>query len=503
MTVVEQSANYLDLIRSHLDRILDSGTASFGPSPSAMWMASLDTRTGRYPTDDRRPPHIPRRHYRAIDAPQGCSLYWDQPSLLAAYALSELTGSERYRRAADRYVADFLERCVAHNGVFLWGNHYYWDTFQGKTLKFHGEETPQPVDFAAERGDYAETRPIPPAWGALARVSPEAAERGLHAYVTNSLYDPDSGGFNRHADGKVGCAFLESGGILVEALAWLYARTGDVSLLDTADRIAGYSYRHRDPGTGLLENNPTGARWDKVTCTTEVGLWAGSLLRAAASCGARLSSWSARGGSRGGKERTAPPWIEMADAAVSAYLQYGYDTETRKYWGRLNLADSAPVRETRALEGDTALSLKHQPGVYADPWRPLFPAHDYPMPFAECCLELYALTGEERYRVACERWVKQVAESLPAREGRGGYAEHYGRSIHFLWRCGRMLGMEKSAALADRLAQEATRVLWDQAMFRSHPREHRYDAVDGVGYLLLSLIALETDSEPEMMGSGW
>ena len=193
----------------------------------------------------------------------------------------------------------------------------------------------------------------------------------------------------------------------------------------------------------------------------------------------------------------------MADAAVSAYLARGYDTKTRKYWGRLSIADGAPVLETRTIEGDTALSLKHQPGVYADPWRPLFPAHDYPMPFAECCLELYALTGEARYRLACRRWVEQIEESLPARGGQGGYAEHYGRCIHFLWRCGRVLGMEASTELAHTLAREAQEVLWDGAMFRSHPGEPRYDAVDGVGYLLLALIALETGEAPEMMGSGW
>ena len=66
----------------------------------------------------------------------------------------------------------------------------------------------------------------------------------------DSGFDADTGGFNRHADGKAGCAFLESGGILVEALAWLYARTGETALLEAADRIAGYSYRHRDPVDG-------------------------------------------------------------------------------------------------------------------------------------------------------------------------------------------------------------------------------------------------------------
>ena len=107
---------FIDKIRSHLDAVIDTGRAGFGPEPTAMWMSSLDTRTGRYPADDTRPPHIPRRHYRAIDAPKGCSLYWDQPSCLAAHALSGVTGDPKYSQAVDAYVSDFLDRCVAGNG---------------------------------------------------------------------------------------------------------------------------------------------------------------------------------------------------------------------------------------------------------------------------------------------------------------------------------------------------------------------------------------------------
>jgi hypothetical protein len=39
-------------------------------------------------------------------------------------------------------------------------------------------------------------------------------------------------------------------------------------------------------------------------------------------------------------------------------------------------------------------------------------------------------------------------------------------------------------------------------MFRSHASEDRYDAVDGVGYLLLALIYLETGKKPDYLGFG-
>ena len=54
--------------------------------------------------------------------------------------------------------------------------------------------------------------------------------------------------------------------------------------------------------------------------------------------------------------------------------------------------------------------------------------------------------------------------------------------------------------LAAKIAREAVDVLFAHAMFRSHPGEYRYDAVDGVGVLSLSLIWLETGRKPNKMG---
>ena len=174
---------YSAVVGSHFDKQLAGGTANFGPDPTPMWMASLDTRTGKFPQDYSRPDHIPRRHYRAIDAPRGCSLYWDQPAVVAAHALSALTRQEKYARAADDYTRAFLNRCVAPNGVFLWGNHYYWDAFRGKTVVFAGEEDAVPVDLSSEQGGRHEVRPIAPAWETFWRVDPDATDRQIRAFV--------------------------------------------------------------------------------------------------------------------------------------------------------------------------------------------------------------------------------------------------------------------------------------------------------------------------------
>src|SRR5690606_1439460 len=111
-----------------------------------------------------RPIHIPNRVYldRFIDAPHGSALYWDMPSVVLMYNLEQLTGKEEFRQHADNYIKAFLERCVAANGVFLWGNHYYYNAFIDSTVRFGSQ--PVPIDPATETGDMHELRPLVPAW---------------------------------------------------------------------------------------------------------------------------------------------------------------------------------------------------------------------------------------------------------------------------------------------------------------------------------------------------
>jgi hypothetical protein len=476
----------LDLIKSHFDKLLDKGLARYGERASAMWMASLDTKTGRYPENDARPAEIGKRVYRSIDAPRGCSLYWDQPSIVAAHALSGITKDPRYASAANAYVRDFLDLSVARNGVFLWGNHYYYDAFRNSVVRFVSDEPPVPCDPATETGDLHEMRPLSPAWDSFWRISPEKTERAIREALKGHLINPQTGEFQRHASGKRGCAFLEAGGILIESLAWLFAKTGDKSLLEIAARIAQFSFSHRSPATGLLETNPTQTRWDKFAATSEVGLWANCLLRASQMAG-RLS--------KTGQASARDDWREMALAALSSWIKHAYDEAQHKYYGKVAVADGSPILREK--------TTPYQPGDYCDIWEPLFPTHDYPMSVAEACVSGFSCTGQEKYLDAARRWSAIIQDNLPARQGRGAYAEQYGRSIHFLLRLGEISAETAHRDLAARVAQEAVGVLFAQDMFRGHPGEDRYDAVDGVGFLLLALMELSSGKAPDLMGSGW
>lgn len=457
--------NFTLLIRNHFDKILSSGIDIYGSQHTNMWLASIDIEKGGLP---QNPYPAKPRVYRDISAPRGSNLYWDQPLLVAAYHLSNQTEDSRYADAADRYIEDFLQRCISpQNGLFLWGNHFYYDVCTDEVVCFSGPAH--------------ETRPLPCAWELFWKVDAKSTEHAIRRMAQQHIKDPDTGLFDRHGsvtattnpsleECKNAHPFLEAGGVLVASLCWLSHKTGDSSLYDLALKCAKYSFSHRSDITGLVRNQPNFHRWDYEVSTTEIGLWAGCLLQGAIN----------------------DDLVTMAHESVRVWLRFGYEEKEQRFLGSINVRDgsSAPIPETQ-----------YAPSVYADLWEPLFPTHNYPMPMAESCLLLWKQTQDPLYVEAIHRWVTYIAQNLPANNGAGAYADQYGRAIHFLCAAGHCLSESSWLVLAKDIAAEAIEHLYctQAGIFRSHPQENRCDAVDGLGMLFLALFYLETGQEPE----GW
>lgn len=445
-----------------------------------MWMASFDVHTGRYPADDLRPPDIKPRVSRYIHAPGGVNLYWDQPHLVAAHALSHLTGQPRFADAADSYIQAFLERSIATCGLLLWGNHYFYDAFRGMTVWSNLGVPPRELGFHAITAYLHDLRPIPPAWELFWRVNAEVTQRAILAAAEHHIIDSSTGQFGCHADHQIGYDYLESGGILVESLAWLFARTRDRRLIETARQVALFSHEQRHSYTGLIPIAPTSRGWKSYIATTEVGLWAGSLLRAAAHSG--LNQFQT-----------------MAHDAVLAYLDYAWDADSQQFFGRLNVSDGTPFQPE--LEGQK-MSI-YMPGTHTDIWNALFPSHDYPLALAETCVALYQRSPLAEFETAIQRFANLISARSYEGRPRVCYAESFGRAIHFLLRAADVLDENRYRVQAVELADIAVETLFAGRMFRGHTGEDRCDAVDGVGYLLLALLELETRHELDYMGFGF
>jgi hypothetical protein len=485
---------------------------------------------------------VAKRCYRLIESPGGANLLWDLPLIVACAAASQRLGDDAPMQSARTYVARYLEHGQSDSGLLWWGNHYYLKARpqeaigtgsvdrqqsappeqgaaspprvrQGRSLSggsptaeptvlqrvpdrtrnrfatrsseaqggpvwFAGNEPEaQPMTPEQREAPRHETRPISIPWHLLNEWHPDETAAMLRGHDRHLAEGGPPGAFNRHADRKGNAyAFLEAGANLAEALAWRATLSSDTPSADAARAVLGFSasFNHRD--TGLLPVSPYVERWDRHHCTSEVGYWAGGAFRVAellndAQC------------------------AELALGPLAAWHEQAWNEQAQAFAGRVRLADGGHDAGVQ--------TWLYQPGTWSDFWRPLFPAHDYPFPCAEACLTAWARTGDAIFRTAAVRWLTSLEQSLPARNGLGGYAEQYGRAVHLAWRAGCVLGMPCWTDLAWRLAEEALSALGADGFMRSHPYEDRCDAVDGMGWLLLALLSLHDNADPDTGGLHW
>jgi hypothetical protein len=445
----QQTYKYIHYVESHLQKILSHGLDRYGSKHTPMWVSTLDTRTFQPRRD-----HTSARVYRKIGAPNGSTLYWDQPLIAAAIELSRITNNPQYSKAGIAYIKSFLRCCVDKEGLFEWGNHKYYDVYTDSVVGFSGS--------------YHELRPITPLWDIFWEIDPKQCERYIRCMTDKHVYDWQTGGFNRHDNKKREHAFIEAGGVLVESLAWLYSKTNDTDLLHRAITIARYSFQHRNPETGLVKNNPDTTRWDSKVSTTEIGAWAQSVLRAA--------SYASNS-----------ELFQMARDAVAAYLKYGFDDKTKQFFGQLDIITGQSV-----IPKETGYWPQQYSNIYnTDQW----PTHDYPMALAEAALTLYHKTGDSVFLEGIERWADIVQHRSPSEASQKVYAGNYGVCIHFLSRAGRVLNQPKLIESAHSLAQESIEQLYENGIFQGLTGNHLYESVDGVGYLCLALLSLDSGQE--------
>ncbi len=125
------------------------------------------------------------------------------------------------------------------------------------------------------------------------------------------------------------------------------------------------------------------------------------------------------------------------------------------------------------------------------------------MALAEACVNLYRRSKEEVFVEAIHRLAELVFQKPPAQRREGGYAENYGRCIHFLAHAGRVLADDRLLDQAHALAEEAIDTLRDGDLFQGLPETHLYESVDGVGFLFLALMLLEDAQEQDLHGFGF
>lgn len=485
VAIVEiQADDYLPwkaYVTRSIDTLIEHGRDRYGPMHTDMLMSIIDVDTLQSPAKplwlDTEAYYEPGREHRR--SMRGSNFWYDQATIRVMYMLAELTGDSKYSDAADSYVQAVYRHAVKDNGLLVWGTHIFYDAYADK-----------PAGDSDGRGPH-ETLVYHAQWPQLYRVEPEATRRAVDAIWEWHVVDHATGQHNRHDDKRAGCDFAFSGGAFAHANAAIYQQTQQQQYLDRARTIANWHWRHRHPETLLVPDAPsTGSRYDANHCFTTVpGPYVAYLLKC--------------------YELTDEAWFrDVAVNCLKAYHKWGYDKQDGTYHAMLTL-DGRPVPEQSRGSGYDAWA----PYGHVDLWKTTIYSYEFPLIAAQSYVYGYELTADERgngdpvlleaakcWAAVIEknlppkvgrRWAKEITTALPDVKKTGGsYAEDYGRTISFFVHLYHATGEDRYLELASSVAREAVDKLHAKGLFKAHPAKPYYEATQGVGILLHSILEL-------------
>jgi len=436
------------------------------------WANELDYSKAKYPDVMVVPWRGEKR--QSYWKPRGSDLYKDQSLINAMIAVKKLNGNGNYLDFAKRYFKEVL-KLPAPNGLLWWGEHRYYDVYSEKLM--------------SPNGDFHEIHVHKPNWELFWEWDQCKTKEILKNIYKWHIVDKSDGKHNRHdmGDGFNPCCISMSAGQFIYALTYLYTKINDSEYLDMAKKIAKYHYSKTDPIIGLPpegpSENPSG--FTTKCCSFEViGTMCYYMLKAYEISGEEM-------------------FRDYALQYLKNFGKYAYDEAEGKFFTLIDIHTGEPQLGSRRNSGEKPLG-------YADLWQPYQLGYEHPIIGAQTYAYAYYLTKDEHISYYAEKWASYISDNPPITGCRtdscyelyarlfskyGTFAEHYGRSISFYLTMYVCKGDNKYLSKAKEFANEAIMKLYYNGLFRGHPARNYYNNVDGVGYLIYSLIQLHVIEE--------
>jgi len=484
-----QNLTWKDYVQKTLETIITKGTDRYGPVHTPLFMDVIDVYTLNAPET----PAMLDDRIRTEDRPQhgrrsagGSNLWLDQPTIKTMYQFSKISGDKKYAKAADAYIDYILKHCIKSNGMIYWGSHSYWN---GYTESYGGDGVHETLIKHAD-------------WENMHRINPQAVKKEIDGFWNYHVQDKKTGITNRH-DFRGSGDFAFSSGSFIIGFCFMYSVTGDQHYLDKAHLLTEWHYSHRSKKTGLIPESPWGAEqgekghlyWNGEHMFTQVtGCYGAQLLR----------SYELSGD---------PVFRDRAIGYMKAYEKYGWDEQARNYYAMIRFRDGKPVVKYDASKA--AHKSPFTPIGYVNVWRTIMYTFEFPIVAAQASIYAYELSDvgggrkDPELLTIAKHWAEVLKKNLPPKQGRrfkdqmeiampelkktgGTYAENYGRAISFFVHLYRATGQTHYLQQAESLGREAVSKLYVNGLFKGHPAKPYYQANDGVGFLLWSLLELET-----------
>lgn len=470
---VEQRS-YLSYVTETVDNLIEFGTDRYGGVQSLLLVSNLDVRTKDNPlaqdlaaTDQAW--RVERRERRA---PGGSNFLHNQALYHAIDQTAQATRDLGYRQFVTDNMTWAMDNLVDANGMFWWGYHRHYDvhtdTFQSEPgLPYHEMHF---VDV--------------PMWERMWDVNPAAVELEIEKIWERHVVNKTTGQINRHDD-PGGLSFISSSASFIDAFSFLSSKLPAEQTLwtDRAKLLANYNWNSRDAATDLIPHTPNETlRWDGArSATTTPALYVPALLRAYEFTGDVM-------------------FRDQALAYLKGWGEQAYDPTSGSFWGSLKL-DGTPVQGPWASSGYE----QFEPRGLIDLWAPEFITAQHNTDAALIYIRAARQFDDPELMATAEHWADLIRRDLPTFKtldgvwyagysrtwaSEGTYAEHYGHVIQFFIEFYEATGQLEYLASARDVADQAISGLWYDGLFRGHANKPYFEAVDGVGILMESLLAL-------------
>ncbi len=230
--------DYLNIVRSYADYLLEHGRDRCGDEHSPLFAAALD----------RIPPitgsYFPIDGIRETDRTlKGANPMHDQNLYQILYALTEITGLENYSRESDKALRYFFGHCQSpKTGLMAWGEHIGWD--------FKCE------DICGLDKSHEFFRPWV-LWEKIYELNPDAALKFARGLWDHQIHDHKTGKFSRHArwsrhQTKASNEYPRHGGFYIMTWARAFRETGDPVFERAVETLVEMFNRRSSKRTGAI-----------------------------------------------------------------------------------------------------------------------------------------------------------------------------------------------------------------------------------------------------------
>jgi hypothetical protein len=288
----KRGPDYLRIVQSYARALIARGRDRYGQETSPLFATTLDRQSMTIfdEADLERLWQIrlqdwPNWRIRNRDRmTTGANPMHDQNLYQVLYALTEITGEERYAQEADKTITWFFEHCQSPvTGLMAWGEHMGWD-FKTETLakwrkgSHHGGKM-------QEYNTHEFARPWV-LWERSFELASQACEKFAAGLWEHQIADHKTGNFSRHANYEMHQTFKDSeyprhGGFYIAAWAHAYEQTKDPLFLKAIETLVTYFDSRRSSQSDAIPAESAARSGGKILWSTSnlslaIDVWDGA-----------------------------------------------------------------------------------------------------------------------------------------------------------------------------------------------------------------------------------